>query len=55
MRVLRNRLSGSDRLPTEQEDAEELARRKLHADMEEARDKDAEKVDMKILTEIQEH
>ncbi|KAH7411929.1 hypothetical protein DE146DRAFT_751076 [Phaeosphaeria sp. MPI-PUGE-AT-0046c] len=55
MRLLRNKLSGSDRLPADCEDAEDLTRRKLRAEMDEARKKDENKVQMKILMEIQKH
>lgn len=55
MRLLRNRVSGSDRLPLKREDAEGIARRELRTLMEEVREKNEEKVDMNILTEIQKH
>lgn len=55
MRLLRNRFSGSDRLPVEQENAEVMAKRKFHAEMKEVREKNGKKVDLNILVQIQKH
>lgn len=55
MRLLRNRFSGSDRLPVEQEGPEVVAKRKFNEQLKEAREQKGDKVDMNILTEIQKH
>ncbi|KAH4084954.1 hypothetical protein HBH98_232430 [Parastagonospora nodorum] len=52
-RLLCNRNSSSGRLPIEQGDAEGLAKSMLHAETEEARAKDAEEADTKMLMETQ--
>ena len=54
LRVLRNKLSGSDRPPPDTEDPAVVERRKLHSDITQVQEKPG-KADTKILGEIQKH
>ena len=55
VRLLRNKILGSDRLPPEEEDPEVVARKKLLEEIGQIREGASGKVDMSLLGEVQKH